>query len=442
MSMIEVGGSATKAVLALAFTLVVLGGVSLVGAQSNASGVAGVERGSAVGNVSEAWNTTYDLGGEDTLVGMFGADDGYVLVGNSEGRASVDSWVLRTNISGGVDWYTSLGGMQRDMVSGALQTGDGYLLAGSTESFSEGRSDGWLVMLNSSGGVEWRRTYGGRDVDAHITAVAATGEGYVFAGYTSPAGNPQSDSDYWLGEVTGEGDVVWSRSYGDGNDEATAVAVDDGYVVAGVSKPSETSLNTWLAKTDVDGNQVWNRSYGSELYRFKDLLKLSDGFVASGVSFDRGGGFNDVWVVRTDRNGSIQWSSSYGGSVLEGHGEVIRDPAGDYVAVGWTASEGEGGRDAWLFGFNEEGRRVFERTYGGEHNDQTDAVLPRDAGGYVLAGSTNSYGSGDQDVWLVNDPEPRGELGPLDRLPGGLGGVAVLVLLVAAVFVVFRVRRM
>lgn len=412
-------------------------------ASSNVSDVPGVMRGSAAGNASEAWNTTYDLGGDETVLELFRDGDGYVIVGNSEGsRARVDSWVMRVGSAGDVDWLTRLGGTQRDAVTDAVRVGDGYLLAGSTESFADRRSDGWLVMVNSSGGVEWRRTYGGEDQDAHVTGVAATGGGYFFAGHLSPAANPQSESDYWLGRVDRKGDLVWSRSYGDGNDEATAVTVQDGVLVAGVSKPSETTFDTWLAKTTVDGDTVWNGSYGSELYRFSELLDLSDGVIASGVSFDRGGGFNDLWVVRADVNGSLRWSRSYGGSGLEGTGEVIRDPAGGFVVVGWTASKGAGGRDAWLLGFDEDGRRIFERTYGGEQAEEAAAVVARPAGGYILAGATNSYGSGSQDVWLVNDPEPRGELGVLDRLPGGLSGIGVLFLLVAAVFVIFRVRRM
>lgn len=435
------------AAVLLALVLLATGfGVSLVGGQTNStndSGVPGVTRGSPVGNASEAWNTTYDLGGDETVVELFRDGSGYVIVGNTEmSRARVDSWAMRIGSAGDVDWFTRLGGTQRDAVTDAVRAGDGYLLAGSTESFADEGSDGWLVVVNSSGGVEWRRTYGGEDQDAHITSVAATGDGYVFAGHISSAANPQSESDYWLGSVDSDGDVAWNRSYGDGNDEATAVAVKDGILVAGVTKPSSTSLNTWLAKTALDGTPVWNRSYGGELYRFSGLLNLSDGFIASGVSFDRGGGFNDMWVVRTDANGSLRWSRSYGGSTLEDTGEVIRDPAGGFVVVGWTASKGAGARDAWLLGFNEEGRRIFDRIYGGEQTDMAAAVLPRPAGGYLFAGSTNSYGSGSQDIWLVNDPEPRGELGPLAGLPGGLGAVAVLLLLVAAVFAVFRVRRM
>lgn len=48
-----------------------------------------------------------------------------------------------------------------------------------------------------------------------------------------------------------------------------------------------------------------------------------------------------------------------------------------------------------------EGNKKWERTFGGSGDDLASAVQPTADGGYVLAGSTDSYGAGDYDAWLI-----------------------------------------
>ena len=44
---------------------------------------------------------------------------------------------------------------------------------------------------------------------------------------------------------------------------------------------------------------------------------------------------------------------------------------------------------------------AFERTYGGDASEQGRSVVVTADGGYLVAGSTGSFGAGGLDVWLV-----------------------------------------
>ena len=72
-----------------------------------------------------------------------------------------------------------------------------------------------------------------------------------------------------------------------------------------------------------------------------------------------------------------------------------------YIIVGSTTSYGAGSNDVYLIKTDALGDTVWTRTYGGSNLDQGNSVLQTSDGGYVLAGWTNSFGAGNYDVYLI-----------------------------------------
>jgi hypothetical protein len=94
-----------------------------------------------------------------------------------------------------------------------LQTQDGgYALAGATVCIGAGFWDAWLIKTDSSGNAQWSQTYGGVS-DDQITSMVMTGDGFVLAGPTNTFG--AGAWDFWLFEVSG--DTQHSTSVGSFN---------------------------------------------------------------------------------------------------------------------------------------------------------------------------------------------------------------------------------
>ncbi|MFW9779805.1 MAG: hypothetical protein ACFFE8_13200 [Candidatus Heimdallarchaeota archaeon] len=101
------------------------------------------------------------------------------------------------------------------------------------------------------------------------------------------------------------------------------------------------------------------------------------------------------------RTGS-EWSNrTYGGTTFDYAYSVIQTLDGGYLLVGSTESFGEGKMDLWLVKTDENGTAEWNHTYGGKYNEVGSSVIQMADGGYVLAGYTESGIEGNADGWLV-----------------------------------------
>ena len=103
------------------------------------------------------------------------------------------------------------------------------------------------------------------------------------------------------------------------------------------------------------------------------------------------------FVVLFEANSSV-WARTYDGGVIN---SLIGTSDGGYAAVGDTSFSWERGYDAFLTKFDASGNIEWNRTYGGPGNERARSVVAVSDGGYVIAGSTTSFGAGNTDFWLV-----------------------------------------
>jgi len=104
--------------------------------------------------------------------------------------------------------------------------------------------------------------------------------------------------------------------------------------------------------------------------------------------------------VRTDPAGEELWSRTFGGAAAD-FGWSVHEAAGGFVLAGFTESFGSGENDFYLLKTSADGEREWSRTYGGKGNDRCWALIPTADGGYLLAGETTGSGEGEEDVYVV-----------------------------------------
>ena len=174
---------------------------------------------------------------------------------------------------------------------------------------------------------------------------------------------------------------------------------DGGYVLAGhMQPPNDTYHHAYIVKVDASGNMQWNKTYaGAYTDEAHDILQASDGgYVVAGMTSPTNAS-NRFWVFKVDASGNLQWNKTYGGPYNDNAWSLVQTSDGGYAIAGYNASIG----DALLVRTDSNGNQIWSKTYGGPGNDTANSVVEASDGGYVLAGSTDSYGAGKNDFWLV-----------------------------------------
>jgi hypothetical protein len=151
---------------------------------------------------------------------------------------------------------------------------------------------------------------------------------------------------------------------------------------------------------------------------------MGGGQIVVGWTDSFGAGDRDAWVLKLDADGNPEWQRSYGGAGLDEavFVEVVdtSNPDQGYLVVGVTESFGAGGKDIWALRLDEEGDVLWEKTYGGTGTDAPSMIakerlcfLPGDPlreADWAIAGTTNSFGAGDFDAWLLRIDDATGDL--------------------------------
>jgi hypothetical protein len=105
--------------------------------------------------------------------------------------------------------------------------------------------------------------------------------------------------------------------------------------------------------------------------------------------------------VKLDGSGNIQWTRTLGGGESDYGNSIIQTRDGGYAVAGSTESFGSGNSDIYVVKLNGSGNIQWTRTIGGEDYDDGNSIIQTTDGGYAIAGSTKSFGSGGQDVYVV-----------------------------------------
>jgi len=150
-------------------------------------------------------------------------------------------------------------------------------------------------------------------------------------------------------------------------------------------------------------NAQWARAYGGyDGDNANSIQQTSDGgYIVAGYSSSFGAGGYDVWVLKLSSTGAIDWQHTYGGSGNDYANSIQQTSDGGYIVAGYSSSFGAGDYDVWVLKLSPTGTIDWQRTYGGSDWDYTNSIQQTSDGGYIIAGSTNSFGAGDYDVWVL-----------------------------------------
>jgi hypothetical protein len=268
----------------------------------------------------------------------------------------------------------------------------------------------WVIKIDETGNIRWNKTYGTQYFEGGAESQQTTDGGYIIIG--SKGLDQFSHYDAWLIKIDQEGNELWNRTYGGRSEDygdSVQQTSDGGYIIAGSTSSYGTFNNStaafWLIKTDEQGTMQWNKTYGGTEYGAAISVELTSdgGYIMDGNKFDLDSHQNDIWLIKTDQFGDEQWNKTYGGILDDYSTQAYQTKDGGYSMIGWTSSYGAGAEDAWMIKTDASGNEQWNKTYGGKSFDTAYAFNQTSDGGYIISGTTASFGTDvyHNDLWLL-----------------------------------------
>ncbi|MEW6467881.1 MAG: gliding motility-associated C-terminal domain-containing protein [Bacteroidota bacterium] len=264
-----------------------------------------------------------------------------------------------------------------------------------------------IVTPASSQTNYFQKAIGGNNDDNGYAVHQTTDGGFICAGTTRSFG--AGAEDIYLVKTNANGVVLWSKAFGgNARDEGRCVqqTADGGYIITGFTQSyGSGARDVILIKTNSLGTVQWTKTYGAGndeegnyVQQTSDLGYLITGYTKSPF----GAGAEDIYLVKTDLNGNLQWANAYGGGNKEFGYAAQQTTSGMYIVTGSTESFGAGQEDVFLLKVNGAGNFVSFRTFGGGNRDFGYSIRQISNGKYLIAGSTRSFGAGGDDAFVVN----------------------------------------
>jgi len=341
----------------------------------------------------------FKIAGEQTIYAVAAlADGGTVSAGFTRfgGNGGYDGWLVKTDRKGSVIWSKAIGGTGDDYFYQVRATSDGgVIVAGQTKSYGNTAGDAWLVKVGLNGNVEWSKKYGDGNANGETAsdAIQLSDGGYALCGsHRFAPGTAES----FVVRTDASGNVLWAKQYGNWNsDNATGLLEDGSNLYVTGFYYGSSYYEGYLMKLDAgNGDMLFIKGYDTENRStwFTRLTKIGSNLQVNSIITDNFGDQNQqecVWTI--DLNGSVQTVRKL---VIPG---IQTNSRGWYPLDdgGFIATNGinNGSADVLMCRVKPDGTLGWAKKYPATGNQAIHAIDKTSGGDYIGAGITNNSGT-------------------------------------------------
>ncbi|MFC5047810.1 hypothetical protein ACFSTE_00205 [Aquimarina hainanensis] len=389
------------------------------------------------------WVKTYGGSNEDNALSVVETTDGgYAVAGYTQsidgditGKTATDSdfWLLKLSPSGEILWNKTYGGTGDERAEKIIQTNDGgFVMVGysrSTDgdvSVNAGLQDYWVLKTDSSGTLEWEKSFGFPGIDRAFSALQTKDGGFFITGFldvTASDGGGNDDKnknekhgvgEFWGIKLDANGEKQWRRYFGGSNNDRSYDVIeteDQGFIMIGSSESedfdisnSKGSYDFWAVKVDAKGTKVWEKSYGgSQIDISYAIAAAGNGkYLIIGDSRSEDGdisnpkGNADLWIIQIDDKGSIQWKKSIGGTAFDTGRGIYKTKEGNFIITGNSRSgdvdltKNNGQSDIWNLIIGPDGNVKWSQTVGGTEAEYGNGCIETKDKKIIIVGNSES----------------------------------------------------
>ncbi|MBL1281554.1 MAG: T9SS type A sorting domain-containing protein [Fluviicola sp.] len=406
------------------------------------------------------WQQNIGGSGDDLLVkiNIPGSTD-YFLIGNSDSNISGDKtensrgfndiWIVKMDINHTILWDKTIGGDNSDVYRASVVANNELFIVSSSNSTISGEktiapfnssNDIWLLCLDLNGNIQWQSLYGGDGNEGGLSSIIELPNSNLLIGTQSSSGITGNKteaniglSDFWLIEVnTIDGTIINQNTIGSSqtdNIRQLMLTPNNTILIVGEANQGVSGDKTdngygltdvWLVETDLNLSVINNICIGGTALDFYNwgnvayidgyyyLMTSSSSPISGNKTAPYFGSFDaferpDYWLIKMDTNFNIIWDRTYGGNVDDNGGNVYRLSNNRLLITGTSetningnkTSPKYGNRDFWVLIIDTSGVIIAQETYGGSLDDLLSVSSSTITNGvFYLSGGSESPVSG------------------------------------------------
>ena len=292
---------------------------------------------------NEIWKKFYDYQvGSSWNFKIIESITGFILVGRHH--------VLSLDNQGNIIWYKKIDTYDINDAASEIKSvaqdsnGNIFIVGGRGSSEPEVVQEAVLTKLSNSGEILWENIFIPSLRSFFNDVIINSLNELIILGSTETSGitwdeyinGPSSieEIDFWVLNITNEGDVLWENTFGDGRFDFPSKIItksNGNYVFAGYSWGAYDISEGRIFEINLDGTEIWNIS--NELSStFSVAETLDGGFITTGhVDF---GEYGALGIYKFSSNGIEEWNKKYQRSFtsLYGRSILIEEDGGYRVA--------------------------------------------------------------------------------------------------------------
>lgn len=338
----------------------------------------------------------------------------YIVAGttSSFGYGALDAYLLLIDSMGQKVWEKSYGGALTDVAKSVVfnPVDSGFIFTGHSNSIGNGGYDVLVVRTNKTGDLIWQKSFGGFDWDFGNDIVFAPDGNIIICGYSYSSKYGKTDG-YILKLNSVSGALIWQRYYGGSEDDdfrAIKTTLDGNLMLTGKTNSyKDLKGDIYFFKLDLNGDSILTKTYGykNKVDYGNDIIEESgSGYFIGGGSESYSSGLKDAFIFKLTTTGDSVWVNFDGKPTVDEectHVSLTKHSYGRYVFT-YNVMEVSGyKRDPKNMILTLNSFYLTATTFGGTEDDELYCLDNTKDRGFIGVGYTKSYGSINEDVYVI-----------------------------------------
>jgi len=198
---------------------------------------------------------------------------------------------------------------------------------------------------------------------------------------------------YLFISVIALGQNPFNNTYGYSGFEASAVIYNyksDSFLMSITTEYQTNNYHSYLMELNNFGIKINGSLINNKVIEINSIKEFFDlGYIINTGFYgvNNNGVETDVLIQKTDTSGNEIWIKHYGGNQLDFSRDFEILPDSGFLIVGTTESFGEGGRDVYIVRTDKNGDSIWTKTYGNsQHGQEAYGIEKESDSVYVVAG--------------------------------------------------------